>query len=217
MVTSIRSLLVVFLLAATALPGADSVDLARLLKGVEDRYNSIRTLELTFQQTYIAPNKARRVESGSLRIRKPGRMRWEYTKPDGKLFLSDGSNYWYYSELAKRAEKMKLKEAQDIQAPLAFLIGKLDFQRDFGKFLIQPAGDLVTITAEPKNPQKSPFASVGFTVGKDSRISNLTIKSQDGGTMIFEFSSEVRNPPLNDSIFTFVAPPGVEVVAGGEQ
>jgi outer membrane lipoprotein carrier protein len=144
-------------------------------------------------------------------------MRWEYTKPDGKLFISDGSNYWYYSVLAKRAEKMKLKEAEDIQAPLAFLIGKLDFQRDFAKFLIQPAGDLVTITAEPKNPQKSPFASVGFTVGKDHRISTLTIKGQDGATMIFQFASEVRNPPLSDSNFTFVAPPGVEVVAGGGQ
>jgi outer membrane lipoprotein carrier protein len=216
MVTSLRSLFVL-LLAAAALPGADSVDLAKLLKGVEDRYNSIRTLQIDFEQTYIAPNRARRVETGNLRLRKPGRMRWEYTKPDGKLFVSDGSTYWYYSVLAKRAEKMKLKEAQDIQAPLAFLIGKLDFQRDFGKFLIQTAGELVTITAEPKNPQKSPFATVGFTVGKDSRMSTLTIKGQDGSTMIFQFSSEIRNPLLNDSIFTFVAPPGVEVVAGGDQ
>jgi outer membrane lipoprotein carrier protein len=216
MVTCIRSLFG-FLLAVTALPGAEPVDLARLLKGVEDRYNSVLTLELTFEQTYIAPNRLRRVESGSLRLRKPGRMRWEYTKPDGKLFISDGSSYWYYSVLARRAEKMKLKEAEDIQAPLAFLIGKLDFQRDFGKFLVQPADGLVTITAEPKNPQKSPFAQVAFTVGPDSRISTLTIRSQDGATMIFQFSSEIRNPALNDAIFTFVAPPGVEVVAGGER
>jgi len=197
------------------LPSAQSVDLAKLLAGIESRYNSVRTLELTFEQTYVAPNKARRVEAGSLRIRKPGRMRWEYTKPDGKLFISDGSTYWYYSVMAKRAEKMKLKEAQDIQAPLAFLIGKLDFQRDFGKFLVQPAGELVTVTAEPKNPQKSPFQSVAFTVGRDSRISELTIKGQDGATMIFRFNGEVRNPPLSESLFTFVAPPGVEVVAGG--
>ncbi|MBZ2177037.1 MAG: outer membrane lipoprotein chaperone LolA [Acidobacteria bacterium] len=205
------------MLAAATLAGADAVDLARLLRGVEDRYNSVRTLELAFEQTYIAPNRARRVESGSLRLRKPGRMRWEYTRPDGKLFVSDGSDYWYYSVLARRAEKMKLKEAEDIQAPLAFLIGRLDFQRDFGKFLIQPAAGMVTITAEPKNPQKSPFAQVGFTVGPDSRIATLTIRNQDGATTIFQFSGEVRNPVLNDAIFTFVAPPGVEVVAGGER
>lgn len=214
--TSLRSIFVLFLGASSSL-SAQSVDLPKLLAGIESRYNSVRTLELTFEQTYIAPNKARRVEAGSLRIRKPGRMRWEYTKPDGKLFISDGSTYWYYSVMAKRAEKMKLKEAQDIQAPLAFLIGRLDFQRDFGKFLVQPAGELVTVTAEPKNPQKSPFQSVAFTVGRDGRISELTIKGQDGATMIFRFSGEVRNPPLNDSLFTFVAPPGVEVVAGGGQ
>ncbi len=214
--TCIRSLFSLLLAAAT-LAGADAVDLARLLRGVEDRYNSVRTLELAFEQTYIAPNRARRVESGSLRLRKPGRMRWEYTRPDGKLFISDGSDYWYYSVLARRAEKMKLKEAEDIQAPLAFLIGRLDFQRDFGKFLIQPSGGMVTITAEPKNPQKSPFAQVAFTVGPDSRIATLTIRNQDGATTIFHFSGEVRNPVLNDAIFTFVAPPGVEVVAGGER
>jgi len=73
----------------------------------------------------------------------------------------------------------------------------------------------VTVTAEPKNAQKSPFQSVAFAVGRDSRISELTIKGQDGATMIFRFSGEVRNPPLSDSLFTFVAPPGVEVVAGG--
>lgn len=215
-VTCLRPILLLLALSAGRLPGAESVDLGKLLKGVENRYNSLRTLELTFEQTYIAPNRARRVESGSLRVRKPGRMRWEYTKPDGKLFISDGNTYWYYSVLSKRAERMKLKEAQDIQAPLAFLIGKLDFQRDFGKFLVQPVGETVTITAEPKNPQKSPFQSVAFTVGRDSKISELTIKSQDAATMIFRFSSEVRNPALAESLFTFVAPPGVEVVAGGK-
>ncbi len=214
--TSPSSIFVLFL-AASVSSSAQSVDLPKLLAGVESRYNSVRTLELTFEQTYIAPNKARRMEAGSLRIRKPRRMRWEYTKPDGKLFISDGTAYWYYSVMAKRAEKMKLKEAQDIQAPLAFLIGKLDFQRDFGRFLVQPEGEIVTVTAEPKNPQKSPFQSVAFTVGRDSRISELTIKGRDGATMIFRFSAEVRNPQLNDSLFTFVAPPGVEVVAGEGQ
>ena len=214
--TSLRAIFVLSWGACSLLP-AQSVDLTKLLAGIESRYNSVRTLELTFEQTYVAPNKARRVEAGSLRIRKPGRMRWEYTKPDGKLFISDGSTYWYYSVLAKRAEKMKLKEAQDIQAPLAFLIGKLDFQRDFGKFLVQPAGEVVTVTAEPKDSKKSPFQSVAFTVGRDSRISELTIQGQDGATMIFRFSGEIRNPPLNESLFTFVAPPGVEVVAGGGQ
>lgn len=205
-----------YLVSASLWAAAPPVDLAQLLKRVEDRYNSIKTLELTFEQTYVAPNKARRVESGSLRLRKPGRMRWEYTKPDGKLFISDGKNYWYYSVLARRAEKMKLKEAEDIQAPLAFLIGRLDFERDFSRFLVRQEGDFVKVSAEPKNLKKSPFRNVAFTVAPDARITELTIEGQDAGLMTFRFDKEVRNPALDDRIFTFVAPAGVEVVQSGE-
>ena len=70
---------VVSLLAVSAF-GAD-LDLARFLKSVETRYNTVKTLEMDFEQTYIAPNKARRTESGRLFLRKPGRMRWEYAIP----------------------------------------------------------------------------------------------------------------------------------------
>ena len=61
-------------------------------------------------------------------------MRWEYSQPAGKLFLSDGKLIYYYNPIANRAEKMKLQESEDMRAPLAFLLGKLDFQKDFTRF-----------------------------------------------------------------------------------
>ena len=139
-------------------PGwGQNVPLEGILKGVESRYNSVSTLQMEFVQVYTAANRAKRTESGRLQLRKPGRMRWEYFKPDGKLFISDGKEYWFYSPMAKRAEKMKLKEAQDWQAPLGMLIGRLDFQRDFSKYILQPQpSGLQRITCEPRNPDKSP-------------------------------------------------------------
>lgn len=190
--------------------GAD-VDLARVLKAVETRYNSVKTLEMDFEQTFIASNKARRTESGRLYLRKPGRMRWEYTKPDGKLFVSNGTDYWYYNSLARRAEKMKLKEAEDMQAPMAFLLGKLDFQRDFAKFVVRQEGANVRITAEPRNLNKAPYREVVFVATPDARVEELIVRGQDASTNDFRFRNETRNPAQKDSLYVFTPPPGVEV------
>jgi outer membrane lipoprotein carrier protein len=195
----------------TAIFGAE-VDSFRILKNVEDRYNNVRTLELDFDQTYSGPNRPRRTESGKLYLRKPGRMRWEYTKPAGKLFVSDGKNYWYYSPSTRRAEKMKLKEAEDMQAPLAFLLGRLDFSRDFSRFNVRQEGDRVRIAAEPKNPNKAPYREVEFLAAPDARIEELKVKGQDASVMEFRFRNEVRNPQQASELYTFTPPAGAEVV-----
>lgn len=200
-------------LLAPALAGAAEFDLQKSLKAIEARYNTVRTLELDFEQTYTAPNKSRRSESGRLFLRKPGRMRWEYTKPVGKLFISDGTDYWYFNPLNNRAEKMKLKEATDMQAPLAFLIGKLDFARDFGKFTVSHDGGLAKITAEPRNIEKAPYREVTFQITADARIETLRVMGQDASTMDFRFRNELRNPAQKEAaLYTFKPPPGVEVV-----
>lgn len=212
----VNRLLPLVSLFAAVLSGAD-FDLSRVLKNIEERYNSVRTLEMDFEQTYTAPNKARRTESGRLFLRKPGRMRWEYVKPDGKLFVSNGVDYWYYSPMSRRAEKMKLKEAEDMQAPMAFLIGRLDFQRDFGKYTVKPEGALMRITAEPRNLNKAPYREVSFLAGADARIEQLTVRGQDSSTMDFRFRNETRNPAQKDALYEFKPPEGVEVVTPGKE
>jgi outer membrane lipoprotein carrier protein len=109
-------------LAVLPVQAAD-VDLNGLLKGIEQRYNKAKTLQVQFNETYSVQGRARKSESGSLTLRKPGRMRWDYTAPAGKLFLSDGKDVYLYTPDAHRVEKMKLKESEDMHAPMAFLLG----------------------------------------------------------------------------------------------
>ena len=92
---------------------AADVDLNALLKGIEQRYNHAKTLQVQFNETYSVQGRARKSESGSLTLRKPGRMRWDYTAPAGKLFLSDGRDVYLYTPDAHRVEKMKLKESEE--------------------------------------------------------------------------------------------------------
>jgi outer membrane lipoprotein carrier protein len=186
-------------------------DTTELLKAVEARYNRAQTVQVLFEQTFTAQNRPQRTEAGELFLRKPGRMRWQYTSPKGKLFLSDGKDMYLYTPATNRVEKMKVKESDDLRAPLGFLLGKLDFWRDFQKFTSRPEDADVRITAEPKS-NRSPYSQVEFVVTPAREIRYLKVIGQDRSVMEFHLSKEKLNPPLAESLFRFEIPPGTEVV-----
>jgi len=195
--------------------GAD-IDVPRILKGIEDRYNHIQTLELSFSESTTMQGR-KRTQSGQLFLRKPGKMRWEYTMPAGKLFVSDGKFLYYFNPDEKRAEKMKLKEADDMRAPLAFLLGQLHFNDDFREFKAQSDGrENVFITAIPKS-DKLPYTEVTFLVSPDFVIHWLRVRGQDNSLIEFSFENEKKNPPLQEAMFRFMPPPGVEYVDSSQQ
>ncbi len=193
-----------------AIQAAD-FDLQALLKSIETRYNRALTLQMNFAETYTFQNRPRPSEWGQLYLKKPGKMRWSYQKPAGKLFISDGKDVYYYSPAANRVEKLKMKEAEDMRAPLAFLLGKLDFNRDFYKFTSRPEGDSYWITCAPRN-LKAPYTEVTLRVAAGGRIDRVKIVGQDHSVLDFEFASEKANAPLQDGLFLFQIPKGAEFV-----
>jgi outer membrane lipoprotein carrier protein len=202
-------------IAALAPVVGAAADISKLLKDIERRYNSAATLEVGFEETLVQQGR-RRTESGNLQLRKPGRMRWEYSRPAGKLFVSDGKNVYFYSPQTNRAEKLKLRETEDMRAPMAFLLGRLDFARDFKKFHSQPEGDNTLITALPKS-DKLPYREVSFLVTPEARIERLVVTNQDSTSLAFRFFSEKVNPKLADSAFQFKPPPGAEWVDSSQE
>jgi outer membrane lipoprotein carrier protein len=197
---------------------AGDAGLDGLLKGVEARYNRAKTLQVLFHEEYTPPGPgggpARRSESGRLMLQKPGRMRWDYFQPKGKLFISDGKFMWLYTPAENRAEKMKLQESDDMRAPLAFLLGKLNFAKDFRNLHARPEGDGTRIVAEPKT-DNLPYSAVEFVVTAQNRIREVKVTGFDNSILDFTFEEESLNPPLNGKLFQFQAPPGAEVVEGG--
>ena len=189
------------------------VDTTALLNAVQDRYNHARTLEVLFQQTYSMRGRVSRTESGELFLRKPGRMRWQYSSPKGKLFISDSKEVYLYTPSSNTVQKMKVRESEDMRTPLAFLLGRLDFFKDFKRFLSEPDNSDVRIIADPKSDQ-APYTEVEFVVTPSHEIRYLRITGQDQSVMEFRFSNEKLNPPLAESLFRFVPPPGAEVVEG---
>ncbi len=185
-------------------------DLKSLLKTVENRYNRAQTLEVTFHEAYTGPGRPRQTESGTLRLRKPGRMRWDYTSPAGKLFLSDGKNLWLYTPANHRVEKMSLKETENLRAPLAFLLGKLNFQKEFQNIQSEADPGGIKITAEPKS-NNLPYTQVVFVVGPDNQFRRVQVTGYDHSILEFTFEAEKLDVNLDAKLFRFEMPPGAEL------
>jgi outer membrane lipoprotein carrier protein len=202
-------------LAVLPLQAADA-DLNSLLKGIEQRYNRAKTLKVQFTESYSVQGRPRKSESGELTLRKPGRMRWDYTAPAGKLFLSDGKDVYLYTPDAHRVEKTKLKASEDMRAPLAFLLGKLDFSKEFRDFSVKPDGSNFLVTAKAKD-DKLPYEKVEMLVTPDYEIRRLVVNGQDQSVLTFQFDQETLNPAVNDALFRFQMPAGATLVAEGAQ
>jgi len=197
------------LLAVSAF-GAD-VRTSDLLKLVEQRYNHAQSLQVLFREDYTKTGHARRTESGVLDLRKPGRMRWDYSDPKGKLVVCDGKTFWMYTPSENQVQKAPLKETDEMEAPIAFLLGKLHFEKEFRNLESKPEGADTLITAEPKS-DNLPYSAVEFLVAPDGQILHVKVTRADNSIMEYSFDQEKVNPKLDDKMFHFQVPPGVELV-----
>src|SRR6266567_3957791 len=193
------------LLAVSAFAADAGLD--GILKTVETRYNKAKTLQVLFKEDYTPPGRARRTESGILMLRKPGKMRWDYTQPQGKLVVSDGKYFWVYTPAENRAERVKFQESGDLRAPLAFLLGKLNFDKEFRNLTSRREGDDTRILAEPKGDDL-PYSAVEFVVTPDHRIREVKVTGFDHSILVFTFDQERVDPPLENKHFQFQPPKG---------
>lgn len=190
-------------------------DMDALLKTIEARYNHTQSLRLDFSESYAGMKRPMQKESGTLWLRKPGRMRWDYTVPAGKVFISDGKDVVYYTPGDPTAQKSKLKESEDMRAPLAFLLGKLEFKKEFRNFSTHAEGADTWIDAEPKS-QNLAYTKVAFLAEPNGEIRRVRVTGQDQSILDFTFTNEQPNAPVSPSLFQFQPPPGVQIVEAGQ-
>ena len=205
--------LLVGVVAVSALSADASLD--ALLNRVENRYNRAKTLQVLFSQRYLRPGVGQKIESGTLDLRKPGRMRWDYQKPAGKLAVSDGKFLYLYDPEQNQARRWKIEDTEDLRAPLAFLLGKLHFQKEFKNIQGCPDGAGTRITAEPQN-DNLPYSAVEFVVTPEGRIEEVKVTSFDRSVQDYTFADEKMDPPLIDRLFQFQLPPGAQLTEGGQ-
>lgn len=190
-----------------------SAELDQLIDGLQAKYNKLASLSADFTQMYNSGKQTRR-ESGRVVLKKPGKMRWDYTSPEAKLFISDGKTLYEYVPSEKYASKSSIKDSGDMRAPFAFLLGRGNLRRDFKKIEFAKesparAGNKV-LRMMPK--RAADFRELLVEIEPTSlQIARLTLIESGGARSDFLFSNVQENPAVNATQFVFKAPPGVEI------
>src|SRR5258706_11820937 len=118
-----------FFLVALLLPPANDVDPNQLVRRMEARYRSAKTLQATFLERYAENGSVLRSEAGTAYFRRPGKMRWEYEQPEKDLFLVDGKTAWFYVPADHTVTRVPAKQSEDLRTPLALLAGQMKISR----------------------------------------------------------------------------------------
>ncbi len=186
---------------------------------VDHHYDSIRSLQANFTESYRGAGISRS-ESGTLVLKHPGRMRWDYQQPRPKLFLSDGKTAWFYVPGERQARRAPVKKLDDLRSPLRFLLGRTKLEKEFSGLSlardVQPEtpGDMV-LRGIPKGMEDR-VGQVLLEITPASEIARIVIQETDGSSTEFRFSDQKENVEFPDSRFHFAPPPGVEVVEAEE-
>jgi outer membrane lipoprotein carrier protein len=210
----IRPALLLAFLSFNALAVGAQSDLDRAVNGLQSKYNKISTLSADFAQVHTSRDQRERRESGHLLLRKPGKMKWNYTAPEEKQFISDGKWLYEYVPAEKAVTRSSIKETGDLRAPFAFLLGqgnlRSEFRRiEFAKESPVKAGNKV-LRMIPKHLQD--FDELRVEFDPDTfQLERLSIIESDGDRSDFIFSNVKENIPAPSAQFAFKAPPGVEV------
>jgi outer membrane lipoprotein carrier protein len=182
-----------------------------LAQRVDRHYNQLNSLKAGFTESYAGLGM-RRTESGTLLLLKPGRMRWDYTNPAGKLFLLDGKYAWFYSKGDPQVQRMTAKELDDLRSPLRFLLGHTELEKEMTTLTLANAPDgLFTLSGVPKGQQQR-VNRLTLTVTPDGIITGIEIEETDGAMTRFTFSGEQPDAPISANEFRFTPPVGVPVV-----
>ena len=207
----IRFVAVVLVLFSFAPLAAQSPTPHDLAQRIDSHYNQLHSLRAAFTETYNGLG-VRRAESGTLTLLKPGRMRWDYASPAGKIFLLDGKFAWFYARGDSQVQRIPSRQLDDLRSPLRFLLGHTELEKELVNLRVAPAPNgQFTLTGQPKGQEKR-VERLSLTVTADGTITAIEIEEIDGAITSFTFTGESDNPSIPASQFHFTPPAGIPVV-----
>jgi len=214
-----RAPLLVILIALIAVilaqASARAADVHAIADAVDRHYNHLHTLECEFTEIYSGAG-SERTESGTLWLKKPGKMRWEYRSPRAKLFVSDGKDAWFYIPGERQVRKTSMRKLDDLRSPLAFLLGKTKLEKELRGLSLAPEvvpsahGDVV-LKGAPK-AMANRVNQVLLEITPQSWIKRIVIEEADGATTEYHFADPKEDIQISNQHFEFVPPTGIEVI-----
>jgi outer membrane lipoprotein carrier protein len=216
-----RTLLIVAFLTATAAaqkpeakteakPEAPASVVAR----VQKYYDATRDLHARFEQEIASPSRAPQKAGGEVWLKKPGKMRWDYARPEKKLMVSDGGTLWVYEPEDEQAFKQSLKD-NALPAQVSFLLGEGKLAQEFDASFTKLDGlgaDELALKMVPKTGTAAYRYLVFVVDNKSGQVKRTVIYDQAGGTNRLSFVDVEQNKGVDDGRFKFTPPAGTHVL-----
>ena len=202
---------------ATGAAAQSSSPAADLAQALQKKYSTIRDFSTDFVHTYQGGVLKKQItEKGRLSIKKPGKMRWDYTTPEVKQFVSDGIKVYSYIPADKQVMVGTVSQDDTAGSPALFLTGKGDLIRDFtasiGEVPQGAAPGTRALKLVPRKPQQDYDWLVLLVDAGSLALRGMVTVDAQGGTSVFTFNNLKENVGVADKEFVFQMPRGVDVV-----
>ena len=204
-------LLILSLLVSPAQAKASAIDTARAL---QQKYDRVSDFTADFTHAYEGGVlKKKTSEQGTVQIKKPGKMRWDYATPEKKLFVSDGHKIYSYIPADKQVIVSTMPADDQATTAVLFLAGKGNLTRDFAvSFAETASADAVALRLDPRQKQRDYDWLILVVDRATLQIRALTAADQQGGRSTFSFTNYRENTGVSDKVFDFKIPRGTDVI-----
>jgi outer membrane lipoprotein carrier protein len=214
----VRLFAVLIAACLVATPRAADLTASELATALQKKIDGVKDFTTDFTHVYEGGVLRKQLtERGRLFVKKPGKMRWDYTTPEQKQFVSDGVKMYSYIPQDKQVIVSTVPRDDEASTPALFLAGKGSLTRDFTPTLVDPppgaAAGARGLKLVPKSRQRD-YDWLTLVVDPGTlAIRGLQTVDAQGGKSTFSFTNLQENVGLADKEFAFKMPRGVDVVA----
>lgn len=211
----------IFALAVTIASAESSATETRsgdqIVDSLQKNYDATVDFVADFRQETEVKTLNRKLKaSGKLYFKRPGKMLWRYEEPKGQFVLADGKNLYFYQPEQNQVIKSPLKNAFRSDIPLSFLLGLGNLKREFSATLKGIEENQYVLHLEPKG-ELGGFSEVLVGVGRStSDIDWVSVRDAAANVTTIRFSAMRKGVGVQESLFRFQVPDGVDIVELGQ-
>ena len=183
------------------------------LDAIQRQYEKVSTFEADFtQRSYVKMMNQTHSVKGTVKIKKPGKMKWVYGAPDTQILISDGKNLWLYVPEEEQATKVPVESIYSSNTPALFLAGKGKLTRSFNVESVSEENRNILVTLVPKNEDQGLARLILHANKKNYQITGSTVYDKLGNKTDIRFSRIRINREIPEEQFQLKTPPGVEIL-----
>lgn len=172
--------------------------------------NNIRTMQADFTEVVKdTKGKTLNQSQGKMSLERPGKFRWDVTKPNPQLIVTNGKKIWIYdADLEQLTIRYFGKEAGEAPALLLSNTNET-LARDF-RVDTKDSADMQWFSLKPKDKSSMfELVKLGF---QHQQIKQMQMEDHLGHVTVIQFNRVVLNHPLSSALFHFKTPPKVDVI-----